>query len=313
MNDSGSSNYICSIISSQKKFFKWVIYATADSPASRILESNQILYTELFSLDKMNDIIKKHKPHTVLYGTGWLNFSSIVSDNAKKYNFKTVSLIDHWTSYKQRFHNNAFPDAILVMDDTAYKKAKKIFKSKSKIFKIKNYYLDAVKSDYDLKKKKTQDHIVFLSEPSIVNKNNLKTFEHILLEDILKMFDKIIVRLHPQELKNKYYDLISRFPKANISIVESYAENLGSTLSKSKLSIGVQSTALYLSYLLGINTISILPKKSLMNNIPLPKKYILKKLSNVKTLNFSKKERIELNTNAISFNESINFLSRRNN
>ena len=133
----------------------------ADSPASRILESSQILYTKLFSLDEINDILKKKKPDIVLYGTGWLNFSSTLSDNAKKYNFKIVSLIDHWTSYNQRFHNNAFPDAILVMDDTAYKKANKIFKSKSIIFKIKNYYLDAVKSACDFGKKK-RDHIVFL-------------------------------------------------------------------------------------------------------------------------------------------------------
>ena len=311
MNDSGSCNYICSIISNEIKFFNWVIHAMADSPASRILESSQILYTKLFSLDEINDILKKKKPDIVLYGTGWLNFSSTLSDNAKKYNFKTVSLIDHWTSYNQRFHNNAFPDAILVMDDTAYKKANKIFKSKSIIFKIKNYYLDAVKSACDFGKKK-RNHIVFLSEPNIVNKNNLKTFEYILLEDILKMFDKVIVRLHPKESKNKYYDLISKFPKANISIVDPYEENLGSTLSKSKLSIGIQSTALYLSYLLGINTVSILPKKCLTPNIPLPKKYILKKLNHVKTLNFTNIERLEPNTNAISFYECINFLSRGN-
>ena len=31
----------------------------ADSPASRILESSQILYTKLFSLDEINDILKK--------------------------------------------------------------------------------------------------------------------------------------------------------------------------------------------------------------------------------------------------------------
>tara|TARA_A100001011_G_scaffold380274_1_gene447392 strand:- start:3 stop:977 length:975 start_codon:yes stop_codon:yes gene_type:complete len=311
VNDAGSSNYICSIISNENKFFNWSIYAVADSPGSKKLENSQILYTKFFSLDEMSDIIRKQKPDIVLYSTGWLNFSSIVSDNAKKYNFKTVALVDHWTGYHERFRKNAFPDIILVMDDAAYKKANKIFNSKSTIFKIKNYYLDEIKSDYAFRKKK--DHIVFLSEPEIINKDNLKIFEYTLLENILKMFDKVIVRLHPKEPKNKYYDLICKFPKANVSVVDPYDESLGSTLSKSKLSIGVQSTALYLSYLIGINTISILPKRSLMSNIPLPKKYILTNLNYIKNLNFSNKKIGELNIKAATFYESINFLSKRTN
>ena len=312
INDAGSSNYICSIISNESKFFNWSIYAVADSPGSKKLEYSQILYTKFFSLDEMSDIIKKQKPDIVLYSTGWLNFSSIVSDNAKKYNYKTVALIDHWVSYQKRFNSNAFPDAILVMDDIAYKKANKIFNSKSAIFKIKNYYLEEIKSDYALRERK-KDHIVFLSEPEISDKDNLKIFEYGLLKDILKMFDKVIVRLHPKESKNKYNDFIAKFPKANVSVVNLYDENLGSTLSKSKLSIGFQSTALYFSYLLGINTISILPKKSLISNIFLPKKYILTNLSHIKNLKFSNKKPEKSNIRAVTFYESINLLSRGNN
>ena len=96
-------------------------------------------------------------------------------------------------------------------------------------------------------------------------------------------------------------------------MVNPYDENLGSTLSKSKLSIGFQSTALYLSYLLGINTISILPKKSLISNIPLPKKYILTNLSYIENLKFSNKKPEESNIRAVTFYESINLLSRGNN
>ena len=123
MNDAGSSNYVCSIISNESKFFNWSIYALANSPGSQKLQNSQIMYTKFFLLDEISDIIKKQKPDIVFYGTG-------------------------------RFNSNAFPDAILVMDDIAYKKANKIFNSKSAIFKIKNYYLDEIKSDYAFREKK---------------------------------------------------------------------------------------------------------------------------------------------------------------
>lgn len=74
MNDSGSCNYICSIISNEIKFFNWVIHAMADSPASRILESSQILYTKLFSLDEINDILKKKKTRHCIVWNGMAKF-----------------------------------------------------------------------------------------------------------------------------------------------------------------------------------------------------------------------------------------------
>ena len=313
LNDAGSTNYICSIILNEIKFFNWKIFAIPNSPASKKLEQNQIIYKKFSLLNEINNIIKKQKPDIVLYGTGWLNFGSIINTNAKIYDFKTIALVDHWTSYHERFDKKFFPDAILVMDDIAYQKARKTFKSKSKILKIKNYYLDEIKSDFFSRKKNKKNHIVFLSEPEVANKDNKNIFEYTLLEDILKMFDRVIIRLHPKELKNKYLDIISNFPKKKIVIVDPYKETLGKTLSKSKLSIGFQSTALYFSYLLGINTISILTNKSLMKNIPLPKKYILNNLKYLKNFNFSNKKPKKFNKKSVSFHESIKFLIRRNN
>jgi len=315
-NDAGASAYICSIILNESKFFNWIVYAIDNSPASKEFERNQISYTKFFLLDEINEIIKKKQPDVILYGTGWLNFSDIVKENAKKYDIKTVALVDHWVRYRFRFSNNALPDAILVMDDIANKIAIDTFNSEVTIFQIKNYYIENIRSHYALMKKEMRDYVVFISEPTKVVENddlNFNVFEYTFLEDILKKFDKVIIRLHPTESKDKYDGVISKFPKVNVKVVEPYEENLATTLSKSKLTIGIGSTALYVSYLLGIKTISYIPNRYIEPSIPLPKKYILTNLEDLKTLQFSDSKRIDFDSRAIPFYEMINsFLTRTN-
>lgn len=70
---------------------------------------------------------------------------------------------------------------------------------------------------------------------------------------------------------------------------------------------------LYLSCLLAINTIPILFKKYLTPNIYFLIRYILISLNHIKILKISNKKIEEFNIKALTFYESINFLSRRNN
>ena len=314
INDAGASAYICSIILNESNDFNWKVYAISNSPASKELEKNKIFYNKFLLLDEINEIIKKENPNIVFYGTGWINFSGSIKESIKKNSIKTFALIDHWVNYELRFLKNCLPDVILVADDVAKKKAESIFNSKVQIFQIKNYYLENIKYNYLLSNSKIKDCVVFISEPTKVKKNVLdfNKFEYEFLEDILKIFNKVIIRLHPTEHKEKYNEIISKFINSDIKVIEPYEESLATTLSKSKLTIGIESTALYTSYLLGIKTISYIPNKYKEPSIPLPKKYILTNLEKLKDLDFSIPQQKKLNYKVKTFYEIVNLILKKN-
>ena len=323
LNDPGSSNYIMSIILSEKFIFNWIVYTLDNSANLKHLKNNKIKYSKFFSLEEINHIIKKCNPDIILYGTGLLNYSEIIKKSAKKYDIKLIALFDHWTGYEKRITVKYCPDVILVLDDIAYKKCKTLINSSCYIFKINNYYLEGIRAKYNSTRKKETDFVVFISEPNIFyfkqeepDLKYINLYEYDLLEEILYFFDNIIVRLHPKESNLKYFGFFSKFPKKNIKIINSYDEDLAITLSKSKLTIGVQSTALYISYLLGINTISIFPKRlksakvidSHLTNIPIPKKYILDNLKDIDSVKFTKINSKNSHIKTHTLNEIVNFL-----
>ena len=127
----------------------------------------------------------------------------------------------------------------------------------------------------------------------------------------MKIFNKVIIRLHPTEHKEKYNEIISKFINKNIKVIEPYEESLATTLSKSKLTIGIESTALYTSYLLGIKTISYIPNKYKEPSIPLPKKYILTNLKKLKEINFSIPQQKKLNYKVKTFYEIVNLFLKK--
>jgi len=130
----------------------------------------------------------------------------------------------------------------------------------------------------------------------------------------MEKFKRVIIRLHPTEHKKKYNDIILRFKKNKIKVVEAHKENLATTLSQSKLTIGIESTALYISYLLGIKTISYIPNKFKKPSIPLPSKYVLNNLKKIKYLDFSDNKKKKKYPRTNTFYEVVNlFLKKKDN
>ena len=312
-NDAGASAYICSIISNEKKKFNWKVYIIKGSPACKEVKKWKISHKFFLTPQDISKIIKNEKPDLILYGTGWVNFSSIIKRNSKRLNIKTIALIDHWVQYKNRFSKNSLPDAILVMDKRAKQIALKAFNSKVKIFQVKNYYLEKLKFRFFSTKNKVKKFVVFISEPTKVKNDSLdfRKFEYNFLEDILKTFSKVIVRLHPTESKNKYKNLTSKFNKTQMLVVESHKEDLATTLSKSKLTIGIGSTALYFSYKLGIKTISYIPNNYKLPVIPLPNKYNLSNLEDLKKIKFYNLKKKYTSVSGVPFYRIINSYFKR--
>ena len=86
----------------------------------------------------------------IFTSTSWqseLEYESLAF--SKENNISSISLIDHWCNYKERFTRNKktiLPDFIFVSDKNAFNLASKTFPN-SKIHQVENYfYLDLLDS-----------------------------------------------------------------------------------------------------------------------------------------------------------------------
>jgi len=196
------------------------------------------------------------------------------------------------------------------MDKIAKELAENIFDSNVNIVQTRNYYLEYITSEFNLLENKTFNSIVFLSDPTNVGKTNLSDYEYELLEDLLSFFNKsnIIIRLHPSEHKKKYATIISKYPSICISTVRASDEDLLTTLSKSTLTIGLGSMALYISYILGIRTISYVSNSGREKLVPasIPPRYVLKNLKEIQHVEFEVLKDGIYNENIIEFYAMIN-------
>ncbi|EDZ62384.1 conserved hypothetical protein [Sulfurimonas gotlandica GD1] len=289
-----------------EKEYEWNVYALEDSIASKIFKKYDIEFDSIFNLSELNNIVSKIQPNVIFYGTGWqVDFSNIVKNICMNTKIKSVALIDHWSNYKERFAKESLPDTIIVMDDLANKIAKKTFNNKVNIIQLKNHFIEYMISNFSLIEHKSLDSIVFLSQPTVVNKVDLDAYEYTLVETLLNFFDNIIIRLHPSENENKFNKIIAKYPKVIVKIVKPHEEDLLITLSQSKLTIGLSSMALYISCLLNIDTVSCVLNSGIKPNIPIPKKYVIKNLNDLKDIVFSHSNINHQSENEIEFKNMI--------
>jgi len=311
-NDAGASEYLAYLILGEFDKANWIIYTLDDSPASKIfkrlgLKQNILKQVEDFQYIERCDLI--------IYGTGWqVEFGKYVQKVVDKYRISSVALIDHWVNYKERFRDGIFPKYILTMDKTAFDLAESIFENEDiEILLLKNYFLQDTKRKFNSITKKTPDSVLFISEPtSTIAKKNLGSTdaygftEYSVLSDILEEFDSVIIRLHPSDNFNKYDDTLKRHINKNICIVNPYEETLVDTLSKSNLTIGFDGMAIFISYILGVKTVSYMPNSKRKLTIPIPKKYLINSLKELNFIDFNNKTTdVLIDENSIEFSELL--------
>lgn len=228
-------------------------------------------------------LLKTNSIKMVLAGTGILFSASMevhYINLMKRHNIKTVAYLDHWTNYRERFGypqknwKKNLPNEIWAGDKYAYVKAKNIFSS----LPVKlhpNPYFREIKEEFKKANKnnnRKNKAVLIVSQPFI------NSSEFILLRKILDYFakqknnQKIILRLHPSEKKDKYNDIISKYAD-KLTITKSGGQNIVSDLRKCSYAIGINSMGLVAAYLCGKKVISLLtnPKE-----FKLPFKEIIK-------------------------------------
>ena len=137
-NDAGAANLILGWLKNNNSLN---YFFCLTGPAKDIFEKENLL-TSNFTIE---EIISNC--NLIISGTSFdSTLEHLARLEAKKAKILSIAVIDHWVNYEIRFIRNnrkVLPDIIWVFDEYAKTKAKKLFK-KTKVHKIKNFYIDEI-------------------------------------------------------------------------------------------------------------------------------------------------------------------------
>lgn len=266
-SDSGASNLIYHWYIANKK--KYIFSFTLNGFAKKIFKKKNT---------KLNS-----KIDFIITGTGKIKHKYIDAIKyGKKNNIKTISYLDHYVNYNSRFvykKISILPDEIWTFDNPSFLTAKKFYKT-TKIYIKKNFYLDFLKKKYQiyLKKKliiKKYLNILFLSEPSLINKNSKKKISQNIFT-FLNQYNrkiKLIFRFHPSEKNNDLFKNISTLiiNKKNITFGVDKNLSIAKSLYEADIVIGGETYAMVLALKLKKKVYSYLPIKNYPFNLPFKK------------------------------------------
>ena len=207
---------------------------------------------------------------------------------AKSYNIYTIVVLDHWTFYKERLkksRNDKIPDEVIVLDNYANKKVKKLF-PKLKITRLPNLYMNELVlkiGRINKKNNKVGKNILYCSEV-IENIPTIKKpfydfsyykydeFEALnyFFENIDKLYDRInqiTLREHPTEKKYKYKNIINKF-KNKFEIIQSKNETLLNQIKNSDVIVGCETYPMAIASIAGKDVFSSVPPGGKKISIP---------------------------------------------
>ena len=276
-HDAGGAELISNWIKYKK--IKKNFYFCTDGPAKNIFRNNIGNFKNI-----PFENVRKLKIKKIITGTSWdSNLENKAIIYGKKKLINTVSYLDHWNNYIERFIYKGkliLPEEINVVDKYAYSLAKKKFKN-TKIKRKKNYYQFYLLKK--LKPKKTKkilrEKILYLSEPIYEHAKKQHGDgmywgyeETFLIKRFLQNVNKlcknkftIYFRKHPSEKKEKYVKIINKYKK-KFDIKFSNKGNLYEDINRSSIIVGNQSMAMAMA----IDT-----KKKIYSILPNPKHKVL--------------------------------------
>lgn len=257
-HDSGGAAQIATLL----KYLGLKPKTLLSGPAIKIFRDYEVEF-EVFDFD--NDLSGLE---LVLTGSGLYGGpESLILENKDFKSIPKFTLIDHWTNYKERFHPNGefLPDAVLVSNSLSQQLAKETF-SDVHIILIPDFFTAFVKNQY-LKIIDCKKNLVVILEPDfdLPKNSNLRIgkletrIKKILDLSREKSVETIVFRPHPSqnigkisELEISYEENSIPKPRMVLSKNSLLVEDFASAIAV----IGFHSYALYVSYMLGIETYS---------------------------------------------------------
>lgn len=278
-HDAGGAEILSSLIK-RKQILKYKLFL--DGPAKMIF-SKKLKQVE--TEDSLDSLV--FESDLLLTGTSWQSdLEKIAILRAKSKGIRTVSFLDHWVNYKERFiyrDEIVLPDEIWVGDEFAYSIAKKEFPD-SNIFIKENPYVMDIKEEIVLMgdcSEKQINTILYICEP--VREHAKQQFGDerywgYTEEDALEFFfdhshlfhpmEKIILRPHPSERLDKYNAFLQKYPHLNIQV--GGKDSLIQEISKCNIIVGCESMAMVVGILANRRVISTIPKSGRKCTLPHP-------------------------------------------
>lgn len=259
------------------KHFPQKCFFVLSGPALNIFRE----YFGVFTNHQLNDIISICD--CMISGTSWsCDIEDKARQLAKKHHIFSISVIDHWVNYIDRFTFSGFlvlPDLLWVSDFYAYTIASETFPNLD-ISLIENSWLVYIqnqvlsKSSRTLANNLTQDfRILYLLEPirsewdvqhSVPEYHALKyllsSIELLIESGYLPSNKKLqfMLRPHPAQDISFYFDFLEEFSSIYSFTIDS-DPHLHHSLSKCDLVCGLNSQALTIALACNITAISVLP------------------------------------------------------
>lgn len=200
----------------------------------------------------------------VLTGTGWSsNLEHSARAWSKSVGIKSYALLDHWVNYKSRFQRNGIevlPDELWVVDDWARSIAEESF-PQVPIRQFQNTYL--LHQVSRITTPPSGGIILYVLEPVRDTWGQTEQGEFQALSYFfghtsklpLTTINKILLRPHPSESKDKYDHYLKMDPRIEID----YSKDICEAISKADIVIGIESFALTLALAAGRPVLSSLP------------------------------------------------------
>ena len=251
-NDAGGANIVISWLKNNN----FTMRPFMNGPARRLWEVAYPNEPILGSLEQAID-----GADALIAGTGWasdLEFEAL--KYAKFKNVYSISVLDHWVNYEDRFvrrNITIYPSTIWVTDEYAYALALEAFPAVM-IKRIENAYIQNLITKLD---NFIGDGVLYIAEPIRGEWNSSKGAEYEVLDYIksnlktLKIDKQIVIRPHPSEDPIKYKEYV----KKNIEFTLSSNTELSADIAQAELVLGIESMALVVALKAGRRVVSCLP------------------------------------------------------
>jgi hypothetical protein len=262
-HDAGCGEILAAYVATHRAENDFYVYGAG--PAARVFKREGIPFRPApRTKEHMKALMHKNADAAlVLVGTGWM--TSIERDAlaaAKRHGLATAVYLESWAEYRERFGypkpgwQKNLPDEIWLGDRAALALAKKQFSGRTKLRLVPNEYFKAVVRRYRLARLKAkQDSILFLSNKDDTTK---QVFSWLL--ECLACTEKpsrVRIRFHPADNRSRFDALIKKY-KGSVHVEKSTEKDIVRDLVRTKSVIGTETTAMAVSALLGIRTVSIL-------------------------------------------------------
>lgn len=267
--DPGSANALTPVIKKLSARIQLKVLAAKYAVPMFVRDNIRFTDCTAYSDAQLADLVAAWSPNIMVLGaSAGLSIEKRLTLMARVHGIRTVSVIDYWSGYDDRFgekinkRHRYLPDYVCVIDRAMKDELLELGVPAKAIAITGNPHLEDSVRKIKAKTKHAKN-LLYISAPfSSLHPNPYPFDEFQALRDVLeyprwKEYGTVIVKLHPKEAEGKYDALIARYPEAPIRIVK--ADDLYRLLGEATVIVGINSIVLLEASLAGKPVVSYQP------------------------------------------------------